>query len=285
MSQTPSNPSQPPQGQPSPFWGNMQPPPNWQGPQSPTTNQPFNPQFPSGQYPSQQGQFPQQGYSQQQGYPQGQYPPQGYPQQQYQQPPMMPPPTPPKKKRRGLLIGVIAVAVVLFACIGASYAASRGASVVTTTTTSSKVGNTTGTTPTVIPTQATNYKVGDVVKVGDAWDVTLNSAKTSQGSSYVIPKAGKTFLILDMSMKNLSSKTQTISSILLFTLRDNDGTQYNITIYPDAGSQIDGTVDAGQPAKGVMVYEVPSSVKAFHLKFSSNAIDTTAPSATWNLTV
>ncbi len=99
MSQTPSNPNQPPQqGIPS-FWGNMQPPQQWQGPQP--TNQPFNPQFPSGQYPPvpQQGQFPQQGYPQQQSYPQQQgHLPQSYPQQQYQQPPMMPPPTPPKKK-------------------------------------------------------------------------------------------------------------------------------------------------------------------------------------------
>ncbi len=42
MSQTPSNPNQPPQGQ-SPFWGNMQPP---------QQGQPFNPQYPSGQYPT-----------------------------------------------------------------------------------------------------------------------------------------------------------------------------------------------------------------------------------------
>ena len=249
---TPNNSNQPQQGTPA-FWGNQQPP---QG-------QPFNPQYPSGQYPP--------------------VPLQGYPPQQYQQPPMMSPPTPaPKKKSRtGLIIGAVVLVVALALCGVVSSALSHGA---TATTGSTKVGNTTNATPTMIPTQATNYKVGDVVKVGDTWNVTLNSVKTSQGSSYVTPKTGNTFLILDVSMKNLSTQTQAISSVLLFTLRGDDGTKYDITIYPDAGSAIDGSVDAGQPAKGVMVYEVPSSVKSFHLKFASDAIDDNAPSATWNIT-
>lgn len=50
--------------------------------QPPKPGQPFNPQYPSGQYPP----VPQQGY------------PQSAPQQNYQQPPMMPPAQPPKKK-------------------------------------------------------------------------------------------------------------------------------------------------------------------------------------------
>ena len=70
---------------------------------------------------------------------------------------------------------------------------------------------------------------------------------------------------------------------MLFTLRGDDGTKYDITIYPDAGSAIDGNVDAGQPAKGVIVYEVPNSAKTFHLKFAPDIIDANAPSANWTL--
>ncbi len=123
------------------------------------------------------------------------------------------------------------------------------------------------------------------MKVGDAWNVTVESAKASAGDTTFTPKSGMHYLILSLSMKNLTSENHTVSSIAQFTLRSNDGTKYDMTIYPDAGSQIDGDVDGGQPAKGVIVYEVPVNVSSFHLKFESNPFDATSDSAEWNLTV
>lgn len=103
--QPPSNPNQP-QETPS-FWGNMQPPPNWQGSQ--TTNQPFNPQYPSGQYPPlpQQGQFPQ-GYS-------ISTPPQNYqqfPQGLPQQSPLYPQSAPQKWYTKN--VGILALLIFFF---------------------------------------------------------------------------------------------------------------------------------------------------------------------------
>ena len=86
-------------------------------------------------------------------------------------------------------------------------------------------------------------------------------------------------------MKNLSAETQTVSSIVQFTLRGSDGTKYDVTIFPDAGSVIDGSVNAGQPAKGVIVYEVPTNMNTFQLTFSNNPYDATASQATWDLSV
>ena len=209
--------------------------------QPPNQGQPFPFQ---GNYPP-----PQQGYQQ---FPQSYPPP-----QHYQQPPMMQPaPTPaPKKRRTGLIIGVVVLVVALALCGIVGSVLSHGATAVSTTTA------TTGNTTTQAPVQTVS-KIGDAVTVGSDWSVTINSVKANAtGSNYVTPKAGMKFLIVALSMKNLSSKTQTVSSILLFTLRGDDGTKYDITIYPDAGSQIDGNVDAGQPAKGVIVYEVPVTQK------------------------
>ncbi len=198
MSQTPSNPNQPPQqGTPS-FWGNMQPPQQWQGPQP--TNQPFNPQFPSGQYPPvpQQGQFPQQGYPQQQSYPQQQgYPqqfPQGYPQQQYQQPPMMPPPTPPKKKsRKGLIIGAVVLVVALALCGGIGSTLSHSTTSTSTTTASTTSSATQAPQATVAPTKppivkkwtTTHTFTGNGIKktdnftVSDTWKLNWKCDPTS----------------------------------------------------------------------------------------------------------
>ncbi|GAC1634101.1 MAG: hypothetical protein NVS4B7_20930 [Ktedonobacteraceae bacterium] len=179
MSQQP--PQQPPDDR-RPAWegGTYFPPPR-------TPNQPsFNPQFPQqGNYPPQQGQFPQQRQPFNPQYPSGQYPPlpqQGYPpqgqippqfpqQQQYQQqPPMMQPtPQPPKKKRgKGLLITAIVLAVLMFGCIGTALASHSGA---TTTPATSSVATipSSSTKPTTAPIQPTAVKQiakSDVKQVG-----------------------------------------------------------------------------------------------------------------------
>lgn len=94
--------------------------------QPPKPGQPFNPQYPSGQYPP----MPQQGYPQSAPQQKYQQYPQGYPQPPYQQPPAQPP----KKKRRGLLIVGIVLAVLVFGCIGSIALASRTAPATTVPT-------------------------------------------------------------------------------------------------------------------------------------------------------
>ena len=203
--------------------------------------------------------------------------PQGFPQT----------PQPPKKRSRGPLIAIgVIVAVLLVACIAAGVAAaSYIGKTATTTTTTTTTTTSSGVTPTAGSTQSKNHKIGDLVQVGTDWTVMVNSVKTSAGSSYTTPKAGMKYLVIDLSMKNLSAEAQAVSSIVQFTLRGDDGTKYDVTIYPDAGSIIDGNVDAGQPAKGVIVYEVPTNINTFHLTFANNPYDTTAPDATWDLSV
>ena len=113
--------------------------------------------------------------------------------------------------------------------------------------------------------------MGQVVKVGDTWDVTVNSAKTSTGSGFYKPqKSGDTFLIFSITVKNLSSQEQDISSVLSFNLLDSTGQKYTETIYPDAGATLDGKVAAGSLLKGVIVYEVPANMHQYTLSFQAD---------------
>ena len=115
------------------------------------------------------------------------------------------------------------------------------------------------------------------------WDVTVVSAKADQGNNVFQPKSGMQYLVLNLAMKNLTTENHTISSLIQFTLRSDDGTKYDVALYaPDGTSQIDGDVNGGQPAKGVISYEVPTNVHSFHLTFE-NVLS--AGSATWNLTI
>jgi len=61
----------------------------------------------------------------------------------------------------------------------------------------------TSATATVTPTPSTHhFNVGETVKVGDTWNVTITSAKTSASGQYVHPqKAGDVFLILYLTVE------------------------------------------------------------------------------------
>lgn len=242
-----------------------------------TTGQ-YPPNFPSGQYPQTPGPFPPNGQS----YPQT---PPGYPQQLY--PGQTPPPPglspmqqPPakKKSRKGLFItlGVIIGAVVL---CGVFAAGSHGTSNTGAAVNTSSSGNSSQQ-----PAASTqHFKVGDTVKVGDTWQAVVNSAKTDFGGNFSALKSGDVYLIVDISVTNLSSTEQTISSIANFTLQDSTGQKYDETIDPSAGATLDGKVEAGQPLRGIIAFEVPSTTKQFTFNFEPDIMS--SGQTTWDLSV
>src|SRR6266852_858736 len=127
---------------------------------------------------------------------------------------------------------------------------------------------------------AKHFKVGDTVKVGTDWQVVVNSVKTDDGGQFSSLKSGDTYLVVDISLTNLSSKEQNVSSALSFTLQDTTGQKYNESIDGNAGATLDGKVSAGSPLKGVIVYEVPSSVKSFVLNFAPDIVS--SGQTTWD---
>lgn len=128
-----------------------------------------------------------------------------------------------------------------------------------------------------------HFKVGQQVKVGTTWMVTVDSTNTSTGSPYNTPKAGNVYLIVTVSLKNMSSQEQNVSSIMQFNLQDSSGQKYTETIDPDAGATLDGKVEAGSPLKGVIVYEVPKSMHSYQLSFQADI--TSEGQTLWDLSI
>ena len=125
-------------------------------------------------------------------------------------------------------------------------------------------------TPTSTPAQ--HFHVGQLVTVGNTWQVTVVSAKTSPHGQYSMPQhAGDVFLIFQLTVKNISSSEQNISSLLQFQLTDSTGQKYSTAYDDEAGANLDGKVEAGSPLRGSLVYEVPGSVHDFRLAFSVQA--------------
>ena len=127
-----------------------------------------------------------------------------------------------------------------------------------------------------------HFKVGDEVKVGTTYVVTVNSVKTSQGDDVFQPKSGNTFLIVDVTLKNVSNQEQNVSSLLMFTLKDATGQTYNETIV-DNTTPPDGKLEAGDVLRGQLPYEVPQSQHNFTLAFQADI--TSGGQTIWDLSV
>lgn len=132
-----------------------------------------------------------------------------------------------------------------------------------------------GTTVTAQPAQSTATAtkavaipvVGKSYRVNDTWTVTVNGAKTSQGSDYINPKSGNIFLIVDVTLKNTSNEVQHASGIIQWSLSDATGQKYNGTFIPGA-TDPGGAMAPGSLVRGQLAYEVPLSIHSYTLQFN-----------------
>lgn len=193
-----------------------------------------------------------------------------------QQPLMSPPPTyqspqmPPRSNKRfWLILGIVAAILLVGGIIGA-IVGTQGQTTTTQSAIQPAQQATTQPTPVTKPTQPpvtqppqTNT-IGKPVQVGDAWVVTVNSVKTSQGTEFITPKSGDTFLVIDVTLKNISGSVQHASGLLQWSLRDDSGQRMPVSLI---GSDPGGTVTAGNQIRGQLSYEVPVDQHHFLLQF------------------
>jgi hypothetical protein len=211
-----------------------------------------------------------------------------YPPPQYQYPPQMPPPQmapqrPKSRKRLWLIIGVVVIVLIVIGSIASNANKSSQPTTTQPATTGQPPQPTTqpALQPTSPPTQANT--IGQPVQVGDTWMVTVNSVKKSSGDNISTPKAGNTFLVFNVTLKNTSSTKQNVSSILMFIVKDETGQQYNETITTFTKSPPDGTVSPGSLLRGELVYEVPASMHTITFTFQSDFAGNVT--ADWNIKV
>ena len=157
------------------------------------------------------------------------------------------------------LLGIFAL--VIMDCGGSS--ANTGTSVGSATSTVQKNTGSSG--------GAKHFKVGDQVKVGDTYIVTINSFKTTPGDEFIKPKAGNVFVVIDASFKNVSSEEKSLSTLLQCNLKDSMGQKYSETFISGA-TPPDGKLAAGDIVKGQIPYEVSASQHDFTFSFEADII-------------
>lgn len=228
------------------------------------------------QYPN----GPQQPYPPQSnpGYPGQQYPPPGYPPMQPPQPQQ-----PVKKKGKALwiVLGIIVGAIVLCGVIATASNSNTGTKVTTTaTTTGSSTTNSTSSTSSQ-PTQ--HFKPGDTVKVGDTWQVTVSNVRSVPAGQYDSLKSGDMYLGVDVNFKNISGAEASLFGNADWTLKDTSGQKYDNAYVSNFPNPPDGKVEAGGPAKGSLIFEVPAATHTFQLAYEQNMFS--SGQTIWDLTV
>lgn len=80
------------------------------------------------------------------------------------------------------------------------------------------------------------------------------------------PADGNKWVFVNVTVANTGTEQGSVSSILMFKLKDKEGVKYNWTIGDGAKGSVDGNLVVGGKIKGELTYEVPITVNNFDLE-------------------
>lgn len=118
-----------------------------------------------------------------------------------------------------------------------------------------------------------DYKIGDVVKVGNL-EYTVNEVSNAKqvGNEFLNEKASGVFLLVNITVKNNDKEAKTIDTSM-FTLVESDGTQYDANA--TAAAYIEGNddfflanVNPKLSKTGYVIFDVPTVDSSYALKAS-----------------
>lgn len=158
--------------------------------------------------------------------------------------------------RHKIITGVLTVIIVLI--ILGAFAGGTGTDTTNTAGTSSE--KSASNSPTVAEQKDLTPKVSDVTKLGDR-EFIVNSVKRSGAFGYNTPKAGKEYVIVNVTIRNLGSDEISYNPFD-FKVQDANGAQENETFASLDDSLSSGTLAPGGKVTGSMPFEVPIGDKA-----------------------
>jgi hypothetical protein len=149
-----------------------------------------------------------------------------------------------------LIVGGIVLVLIIIG-VAASGGSNKNSNQTTTTTTTD---NTTPTQSNDQPKDVTP-KVGDVTKLGDR-EFTVNTVRRSKAFGYNTPKAGKEYVIVNVTIRNLG-KDEVSYNPFDFKIQDANGAQESSTFASLDDSLSSGTLAPDGKVTGSIPFEVP----------------------------
>lgn len=108
--------------------------------------------------------------------------------------------------------------------------------------------------------QQKEYKVADVVKLGDR-EFVVNSVRRANALGYSTPKAGKEFVVVNVTIRNLGTDEVSYNPFD-FKVQDANGAQESSTFASLDDSLSSGTLAPNGKVTGSMPFEVPEGTAA-----------------------
>ena len=125
-------------------------------------------------------------------------------------------------------------------------------------------------------TEQTAFKVGDTVKIETLF-ITVNDVKPVKGNEYFKPDKGNQFLMVDITLENKGTTSESISTLMQMWLKDPTGQRYKVSITAmsvSGGTSPDGELAAGEKLKGQVAFEVPSNATGLLFVFDDDIFNT-----------
>lgn len=138
-------------------------------------------------------------------------------------------------------------------------------------------------TPTPTAGAVQHFRVGQQVSIGHLWQITVNGTKTSTGDPFSRPPAGHTYLVIDLTMKNVATGQQTANPFD-YGLRDPQGNSEPIALFTSL-APFGGTLTPGEQSHGQIAFTVPKTTHQVTLAYAPSTTYPIVVLAEWNLSI
>lgn len=102
----------------------------------------------------------------------------------------------------------------------------------------------------------------------------VHGVSRSKGNEFFQPEAGKYYLILDLEFRNNGEEEEAISSLMEMKIKDSEGREYSIALYPYETQLPEGDIRPGEKIRGQVAFEVPEGASGLQFEFDPLLGDT-----------
>ncbi|MCB0037575.1 MAG: DUF4352 domain-containing protein, partial [Anaerolineales bacterium] len=116
------------------------------------------------------------------------------------------------------------------------------------------------------------FAIGDIIEIGDLV-LTVNEVRYQTGDDFNQPDEGQQFLVVDLTIENVSSETQSVSTLAQMSLKDETGQTYDVDLMAMVaadGSAPEGEFALGETIRGPVAFQVPSDAAGLTFEFDAD---------------
>lgn len=119
------------------------------------------------------------------------------------------------------------------------------------------------------PPEVQTFNIGDTVAMGDL-EMTLNGARWLTGDEWFKPDPGERWLAIDCTIENKAQEIAPISSLMMFSLIDEEAFSRDLEIMVETKGSLDGELGPGRKMRGEITFSVDEGQTNWEFIFEPN---------------